>query len=598
MNKPSLRAKINSLYHYNSIVILLKEVFYPFIAKNSALSKEYKLAVNKTSRKSKETLTEEILPFFAHKKLFLALLASLPEYVQTVVEELVWHPHYTSKEISSRFEIDIVKKSYDSSAYIYHYYNVIEPPFLLFQVEHLERGNFVLGFDDELRSHLSDFFEEPASHKIQAVKSGEINKKLLLFDKNQAVFTELPVLHSLYMHGQIKLNDSNQKPSIASLNKTRKFCNIEEFYTAKEVDKAFLNVRTQFLVEAIINDEFNSHKFNTLATHDFIKYFYINFKNGLYETERLLPHIKGYHYIYENNFNHHVNKDFHEILLNLPQGEWVSVENICKYAIFKSKKFEIIPLKQAYNALYINIKDFYSNRMAVSKMNYSDLIVTPIIKSFFMLCASLGMLDIYYEVPTKYLGGYGDEKSIFPYEGIKYIRLTDLGLYIIGKNDTYQPPQQDQTEIKLDEDNLLIHYASENKALLGMIESISRTAGNHLFKVDFETVLGRCNTYQEIEAQIHTFERLLSDNPPQIWKDFFASLQEKSYTIANQNEEYFIYVLPDNKELVNLFAKDKYLKQHVIRAEYYHILIRKKSLSAVKKYLKKSGFLIEFNSQE
>jgi hypothetical protein len=131
-----------------------------------------------------------------------------------------------------------------------------------------------------------------------------------------------------------------------------------------------------------------------------------------------------------------------------------------------------------------------------------------------------------------------------------------------------------------------------------MIESISRTAGNHLFKVDFETVLGRCNTYQEIEAQIHTFERLLSDNPPQIWKDFFASLQEKSYTIANQNEEYFIYVLPDNKELVNLFAKDKYLKQHVIRAEYYHILIRKKSLSAVKKYLKKSGFLIEFNSQE
>jgi hypothetical protein len=48
--------------------------------------------------------------------------------------------------------------------------------------------------------------------------------------------------------------------------------------------------------------------------------------------------------------------------------------------------------------------------------------------------------------------------------------------------------------------------------------------------------LGGCKNLTEVKSKISVFKQLLADNPPQVWKDFFAEIQKKPYQINNRNE--------------------------------------------------------------
>ena len=90
------------------------------------------------------------------------------------------------------------------------------------------------------------------------------------------------------------------------------------------------------------------------------------------------------------------------------------------------------------------------------------------------------------------------------------------------------------------------------------------------------------------------FKQLLSANPPRLWQEFFAAIQERNVSLPALNANYQLFELPNNKELVRLVASDPFLKKHIIKAEMYHIIIPRASVSKVKNYLKKFGFLIDF----
>jgi hypothetical protein len=149
-------------------------------------------------------------------------------------------------------------------------------------------------------------------------------------------------------------------------------------------------------------------------------------------------------------------------------------------------------------------------------------------------------------------------------------------------------------DILLDEQNLFISYKGDNKPLLSILDKVAHKASDYLYKVDYESLLGDCHTKKEIAAKINIFRQLLSANPPPIWKEFFENLQKKTFQLPSLEEEYKVFQLPDNKELIRLVASDEFLKKHVIKAEMYYVIIPKGNVTKVKNYLKKFGFLVDF----
>ncbi|MCP4347179.1 MAG: hypothetical protein GY795_16835 [Desulfobacterales bacterium] len=54
-----------------------------------------------------------------------------------------------------------------------------------------------------------------------------------------------------------------------------------------------------------------------------------------------------------------------------------------------------------------------------------------------------------------------------------------------------------------------------------------------------------------------------------------------------------VYKLKQNRELVSLFAKDAVLKEYVMKAENYHIVVDSKHVNKVKKRLEEFGYFID-----
>jgi hypothetical protein len=227
---------------------------------------------------------------------------------------------------------------------------------------------------------------------------------------------------------------------------------------------------------------------------------------------------------------------------------------------------------------------------------YQSLIIEPLIRGALFLFASFGLLDLAYDEPRYPAAARFDRTYLSVFDGLKYVRLTTLGAYVCDLLPVFQAPEAQNDEVLLNENCLFISYRGNNRSLQLVLEKIGRRAGSNenLYKVDYETLLGDCNTEKEIASKINLFKQLLSNNPPRLWKDFFAALQKRSYQLPSMESDYKVFKLPEDRELIRMFASDEFLKKHIIKAEMYYVLIPKGSVAKVKNYLKKFGFLVDF----
>ena len=551
----------------------------------------------------KNELVALFTPFFAFGELFRAMKKALPENFAQVLEDLIWQEGFMHTYIQTKYNIRVTENPGNK----YEDYAELNPLFCIFQSksDYRSRGwnvdysqgqsryNHMLYFDPKIQFFLRNYVDKPAEFNINPISDSQIPVDYLLYEDKNTIFSELPVLLAYFKQGQVKVSDSNGKPVASSINKMRKFCNIREFYE-KTDEKELQSMRSHLLVETLIFlDDYNL--LNEIEISSLIKKFYAKFKTKAFPLERLLPHIKGWQHVYYLNYD--ASFSVGTILEEMPLMEWVSVDNIIKSLYYRSMPLNIVDLGDASYYLYTDYQGTYGykEKKYLNGQFHSEVLIKPLVKGILALFSSLGMVDILYKEPTNDFAKVLDKTYISRYDSLDYVRMTAFGAYVIGLNNNFTAPKVENDDVKLDETNLLIHYKGQNKSLVAMIETITRSAGPNLYKVDFETVLGKCNNQKEVNAQINTFKQLLDKNPPRIWKDFFEALQQKSYQLSSLNEEYKVFVLPDNKELISLIAKDEFLKKHIIRAEYFHVIIPNKHVNQVKKYLKKSGFLIEFD---
>ena len=226
------------------------------------------------------------------------------------------------------------------------------------------------------------------------------------------------------------------------------------------------------------------------------------------------------------------------------------------------------------------------------------MIIEPLIRGALFLFASFGLLDLAYNELRHPAAARFAQTYLSVFDGLKYVRLTTLGAYVCGLSPTFQVSEATNAQVLLDENNLFISYRGDNRSLQSALEKIGRRAGSNenLYKVDYETLLGDCSTEKEIASKIDLFKQLLSNNPPRLWKDFFMTLQKRSYQLPSLESDYKVFKLPEDRELIRMFASDEFLKKHIIKAEMYYVLIPKGSVAKVKTYLKKFGFLIDFRT--
>lgn len=472
--------------------------------------------------------------------------------------------------------------------------SVSVPPF--FKVERVKSDTIGYGY----RSDTYCIYIHPAVADVAAVYFvGNGRKELCAYetlpqDEQLTCMTgtdrefaeKIEVLQSLAAQGILQLNSSG-KLLVTTKKKVTQQVVLKEFFTDPPyAEQATLH--STFLLFAVADYNVSNYEANGLDYWELCKSMYDVVINNLFDIHQMLMlHIGGLNVTASYDAESSVKAIAMELkILSRSMNGWTSVNNILDVlcTVFCGKKTLTFVGLDDFN--YKSIKNKLTDSY-VRVSNLHDEIFIPYVKSMLFFMASIGLLDVAYSKPSKSDKSYVD--------CLRYVRLTDLGAYVLGKTKSYKPIEvEKKVYFELDENNLILKSMESDNPYIGIVESIARGIGGGRYIITPESFLKSCATEKDVEDKVKLFKQFVSENITPVWEDFFKSVKAKCKPLTPiSREKYKIFkISPNNKELLHILSSDEKLRKLIVRAEGYMVMIDKNNIDNVVSRLKTFGYLI------
>ncbi len=532
---------------------------------------------------NKPILAEICLVPFSKKTLFLAFRDFLPEKIRLILDKLIWVEKLDEKEFEKKLGFNLVTLKKNKAG---HYERSIDGDYYFFLITK-ERGkgrwihDYTIGLPYNLRMHLMQFYEIPKEFQIEAISLDEIEHT---FSGEKDIFLELPRIIAYYNQGAIKLSKKGRL-NIAALNKIQKTLNLKEFYEGSD-NKVLKQIRTNVMASLIIkSDNSTYNKDHALFIK---KLFSLYQKKGVYKSiPSLLTTITGLGYLHAWN-QKAIEKIIFNLLKNISLGEWTHFQNIENRLKYSPNVIEPVSHFIAADKLYFHT---WKGKKYIDKKLYHKGIIEPVIKGSFFLFAAFGLVEIAYSTP-KTDSLVRDYFS--PYDGLKFVKLTELGAYVIGKRKQYtQAPETKQIPLVLSEDSLMIISDETDLTADILLKNYSQKVGSNRYKTDYSSFLQGTHSEKDVKNKIKLFQKIVNNKLPANWKAFFDSLTNNMNSLTDVSNQYsLLKISPSNKKIIHLIAQDTELKKYVRKAEGFHILVKKSDLTKFKTRLKEFGIFL------
>ncbi|RMD97836.1 MAG: hypothetical protein D6814_08755 [Calditrichaeota bacterium] len=548
--------------------------------------------------KSKQPLVELLAFIFADKSRFEVLYKSLPKPVQEIFYMLTWEGAYEVGFLEERFNVKIIQKN----SVVYGRLNaVLNRRYSLFLLENPEEPYYYMNNEKlselhlylptPLRKHFRKYLPPPKGYYLQPLAA--LKEAEYVYENKDTILRDLPIYWEYLQNSGLKLSKTGLILK-SSLKKMQQFCNIEEFFD--EGDKNLQFLRTKLIAEFL--QKTIPQKMPENSLEQLKEIFKMYGTNRTYShLNALLFHLQGRKQI-GTEFAPEIDvaPQFISLLSDFPVEKWVDIENIIQYALLRDMNLLPVTIRDASYNLYIYPDvDFswsYSPRTYIDGDFYAEAILLPLMKGVFFLFAAFGLVNIAYNSPENDILRLRGMPYLSVFDGLKYVQLTPLGAYILGKSNEYKTNiRPEQADILLDEDRLILTLHGKDRVARMVLDQIAERIGEHYYKIDYNSFLKGCKTAKDIDQRIKMFKNKISSSLPPIWENFFKSVRARINPLE-PCEMMLVYKLKADKELIALFVKDEVLKRNVLKAENHHILIEDFNFPTVKKRLQSYGYLV------
>lgn len=587
---------INQSYTKLSLETFIKKYLNQFFSNNENLVKKQEIKLDVLTQK--KLVKDDCVAFFAQiiydKEISLHLLATLPKTIQEIFHAILFEGAKSSIELFPAFPklVEYIKIS--GSQVIMNPECFILPHKIEQKSSYYNPTETKIHFflPEELRKHFLSFIPIPHEYKLQPVDGPFLQNHV--FNVEKEIITDLQLIITYYLQGDIKYTAS-EKVQAGSLAKMKKACNIQEFYEVGE--KELLTIRTNFLADFLL-----LLKKTDPPQPEEVPGLLIEMLTYLINERRISPifhwlrHIKGGGYVKNSYEDYSVIVKMLRMVQSLPPGAWFSYANIHRSINLNFPKLEPVSTSAAVNYLYLDVYGRYGNdKLYITSAHYDQVIREPLFKSFCFFFASLGLMEIAFDYPPDQPLGIDQSNRSYlsPYDGLQFVRITDLGAFVLGFKKEYKIPEQDKNyTLDLHTEYLLISYSGGNKILDMFLEKIANKSGEHRYKVDANSFLKDCKTDVDIQNKILQFHKLIEENPPLVWADFFLALLKKFNPLQEVTNYHVFKIKPQNRELASLIARDEILKKIIIKAEDFHFLVKENNRTTLKNRLASFGYLM------
>ncbi|WP_394990585.1 hypothetical protein [Emticicia sp.] len=590
LDKSSLKRE--NLQAYRKTVLEMYVSNTPLMVQNGFDEGEIRELKTNYSKLTKLDYCHIVSKLFRNNEIYQFFLSSLNIDIKKVFDTMVWNETLTEEEVLKETGIEIFfqieKKTYTNKTY---FEKDFRKEFMVFAVETQSEynyhsssyiKNFFIEIPIELRKILIEYYEKPLHYNLVPLTETP-NTEYIACNETE-IFTTLPNLINYNQQGNIKTS-TNGKVMSNTLGKIRKTLNINELYP-ESAPKDLQQLKSYLLASLVVCQD--KPKKDEIFLGLLKSYFDITYIKKYLSHIHLLTHLKGGHNLYQVQ---DVESTFVEILKMLPENKWISTQNILDFTSLRNYDFKMASIVQMCQYLTYEIEGKYGkDKKSLTKANYKNFTIEPFIKGSLMLWACYGLLDIAYDnIDTTELG-----KTYYSnYDGIKAVRLTNLGAYLLGKTAVYEVPEVEKSfELIFSTDNLMILVEGETNITDNLLANYADKVGSNRYAVSNESFLKNVANKKDLKMKIDIFKQVVSNKLPPNWKNFFEDLDRKIHPLK-QIDEVLVFKIPnDDPELIKLLIQNQSIKKLLIKAEDYQIIVLKKDYPTLRTKLKTYGYLL------
>ncbi len=583
IDKDRFRKALDDFYSKEVLFRLFKRYFIDWIADGYIGSNLGLFEVSVISAESKkQTFLDLMYQVFSKEETFKNIYEIIDDELRDIFLKIAWYGKYyiSEKDKEKFFKTDSgysIQKELDDRYLFFRY------------VEGNKKENPYLYIHNDIVRMMRPYLPKARDYYLHPADVQDYSFKHNCEDEMSSKFT---LYYNFFNQGNIKMTSSD-KMLKAVKKDMQKYCGINEYY-ADNKDLDFLKTETVGLFFLLIKNEylkpenFKISNFKNIMS-EFLNGNLVNEEEFCY-TSKYLNYLKGTRNIWKGR--ECVKRSLESmgnLVRKLPENTVVSVENILNYLIYRDEFLEILDPQDVYDYIYINEADYGRTRVTSYDMYYK-YIIEPFVKSVLFILGSFGILELYYNTPSINNGLYLKNGYLSKYDGLRYVKLSKLGEYVIGRAENYDFGEfKEEADILMDEDRLILSVIGEAPMKIMYLEQVAQRIGDNKYKFNYENFLKNIDSEDELRERVENFKNKICRDLPDIWREFFEGLHSRIGSLEVV-EDVVVMKIRRDKELISMIGIDEELKKYILKAENFHIIIKKCDKEKVVARLKNFGY--------
>lgn len=558
---------------------------------NSIMPKQ--IGIFEASKTHSKEAWVELLAIFYNEHNYTIIFEDMPKREVEVWREVLRNHFLIDKVVNKMMG----KKCFTESRWYYDDNDLTEPLshyfYSIYKKGDKEEGrisrsnsNFIFTGSLLQQMLLKEFF--PDLININGLEALPNDSKLKIYNGENLIFSKLPVLASLYDSGVFP-NDF-AKLTGATVKKIQKVLSLPDFF------QTYPDAKQPPLSTALMANYYlffragKGRKGIPSSPEDLVK----EIANDAYKANSFtlpvcLPYVKGIKksLMRSSNFEFVITVALSIVKTHYEKG-WLPLDSIImKIRTFDTSADDRFMLITPFHIDDMELRNGYVNDCYIHLGNIIKQIAEPFVKSLMFMLSTFGVVEIAYREPAD-----GDTSY---YDGLQYVRLTELGKYVLGICKSYTPRLSDDNDpaFELDSQRLLIKVLRADTPFIPLLKDFAESITPSLYRVSYDSFLKGCTNATSVKQKVKLFRQYICSKQPAVWKQFFKEVEERINPFSSPDSQYTLMSLsPDDRELQRLVLTEPSIRKYVLKAENYMLLVKIDELKPFANALRKFGYLI------
>lgn len=443
-----------------------------------------------------------------------------------------------------------------------------------------------LQIDKKIQTLFRLFYPKPFDYELLSIQKPYETQ--YTYTNENGVFQFINTIQEMLQNNLVEFGKTNEKPLAKTLNMLKASTGIEEFYT----DKKSNTLATDMLTRSFSFFYWQQKKFESTLLESLHRFIALQFDNQLefFISRIFASHLKKVRF----DFYYTSQRDIFDIIKiivnDLIGKDWVKVENILNFCKYRDLYFHLESSAKT-DTYYMKTND---DEIAADKY-YFEIFYEPLLKAGLFYLGALGILELKYDNPKSPCNITAQNLPyISVWDSLKYVKLTNLGLYTLGVNETYEVKEikKKTSNIKFDEFKPMITVDKTDTITIAKIEPYTEKQDDK-YILSYSKIFKDCTNYKTLVAKIDAFYKLFDTELPKVFDEYFNEIKQNA-NMLKKEPKLITIELQNNKKLLHLFMSNKKLQELTIKASGYRVIVSKDDITKLTKIVKENGFFIEF----